>query len=205
LLHITLARFFLAQGEPERALTLLEHTSSKAEPLRRWGSVIEVLALAALAYRALDDRSQALDTLDRALTLARPENYVRLFVDQGEPMARLLSEFLKQSGAPEQEASRDLAEYVGALLGAFDPAIWQTAGTGAARQRPPQPLLEPLSERELEVLQLLSGGLSNREIASRLFLTVGTIKWHLHNIYGKLGVHSRVQAVTRANELDLLS
>jgi LuxR family maltose regulon positive regulatory protein len=126
--------------------------------------------------------------LDRALSLAQPEGYVRTFLEEREPMARLLRHAGSQGIAPS---------YVSHLLSAFP----ETPGA-----TPPsaQPLIEPLSERELQVLRLLSAGKSNQEIADRLVLATGTVKRHLYNIYGKLNVSSRTQCAARARELGLL-
>ena len=144
----------------------------------------------------------ALGTIERALSLAEAEGYARVFVDEDEPMAELLSAFSYQSSSTAY-----LGSYVSELLSAL--------GSGSAEfrsvaPRPPEPtrhppaLVEPLSEREIEVLLLVAAGLSNREIAGQLTITVGTAKRHVSNIYAKLDVHSRVQAAARARELDLL-
>jgi LuxR family maltose regulon positive regulatory protein len=192
---IALARLWIAQDQPDRALGLLEPLLPQTEKLGRTGSAIEILTLEALAHQARGDTTQALATLERALSLAEPEGYVRIFLDEGEPMAQLL----------RQAASRGIApEYVGKLLAAFDVSERGSMEIARPHSRA-QPLVEPLSEREMEVLRLLATGLSNREIAEELVVTVGTVKWHLHNIYGKLGVRSRVQAVAQARELALLA
>jgi LuxR family maltose regulon positive regulatory protein len=162
-----------------------------AERAKRTGSVIEMLVLRALAYQAQGDKGDAITSLARALTLAEPEGYVRTFVAHGEAM-RLLLKGLE---------TRDLRleGYIARLLSAY-------------RETTPQPpisnlqslLVEPLSERELEVLRLIAGGFNNREIADRLFVGVNTIKTHINNIYHKLDVKSRTQAVARARDLNLL-
>jgi LuxR family maltose regulon positive regulatory protein len=125
--------------------------------------------------------------LGRALALAEPEGYVRIFVDEGRAVAGLLYEAASRGIKPE---------YTGRLLAAFPTAV------------PPAPkqagLVEPLSERELEVLRLIAEGLSNEEAAQRLVLSLPTIKWHASNIYGKLGVKSRTEAVARAKALGIL-
>jgi LuxR family maltose regulon positive regulatory protein len=127
-----------------------------------------------------------MDALARALLLGEPEGYVRTFVDLGAPMGELLR------GAAHRGIRTG---YVGRLL-ARAPAEPVPAASS--------PLIEPLSDRELEVLRLIAAGLSNREIAQKLVITPGTAKWHANNIYGKLGVHSRTQAVALARELGLL-
>jgi LuxR family maltose regulon positive regulatory protein len=156
--------------------------------------VIEILALQALAHEAQGDIPSAITPLQRALVLAEPEGYVRIFVDEGQPMARLLYEALSLGIAPD---------YARRLLAAFpvaDPEQAAPLGTQALKSD----LIEPLSERELEVLQLIAEGLTNPEIASRLFLALNTVKGHSRNIYGKLNVHSRTQAISRAQALGLL-
>jgi LuxR family maltose regulon positive regulatory protein len=199
--HITLARVLIAEYKNDRAdrsiigaLGLLERLLKAAEEGRRIGSVIEILVLQALAHEAQGKIPPAIMSLERALALAEPEGYVRIFVDEGPPMARLLYEALSRGAAPN---------YVRRLLAAFPVAeLEQTDSPKAQTAR--SDLIEPLSERELEVLQLIAKGLTNPEIASRLFLSLHTVKAHAHNIYGKLGVHNRTQAVTRARTLGVL-
>jgi LuxR family maltose regulon positive regulatory protein len=176
------------KDEIDEALRLLAKLLEKAQAAERKGSAIKVLALRALVFRALDDQDQALSTLERALSLAEPEGYVRTFVDEGEPMARLL----------RQALSRDIApNYVARLLAA--------SGEKAELTSPAmESLIEPLSERELEVLRLVAAGLSNREIAQELVIAVSTVKSHINHIYGKLGVKHRTQAVARAQAIGML-
>jgi LuxR family maltose regulon positive regulatory protein len=188
----TLARILLADNQPGEALALLNGMVSSAEGGGRRGSLIEILALRALARQALGEESAAVDDLARALDLAEPERYVRTFVDMGEPMAVLL----------RQAASRGFSPaYASKLLA----AIGDEGGRGLtpAPSRT-QPLVERLSDRELEVLQLLAEGLSNPEIGQRLFISLPTVKSHTRNIYGKLDVHSRKQAVAQARALGIL-
>jgi LuxR family maltose regulon positive regulatory protein len=125
---------------------------------------------------------------------AEPEGFVRVFVDEGPPMARLLYEALTRGIAPD---------YARRLLAAFPVAEPEQADPSKTRA-PKSGLIEPLSERELKVLQLIAAGLTNPEIASRLFLSLNTVKAHSRNIYGKLGAHSRTQAVARARALGVL-
>ena len=183
LLHVC-----LALDQPDPALVLLERLLPAAEDAGRVRRVILCLVLQALAWQAKDGIPLALGALERALTLARPEGYVRTFLDEGEPMGRLL----RHAGSRGIEPA-----YVTRLLSGF-------AHPGAAAQQPAQPLIEPLSERELEVLRLLSAGKSNREIAAELVLASGTVKRHLYNIYGKMNVQGRLACVARARELDIL-
>ena len=198
--HVTLARMRIAQFKNEgaenailEAVQLLKRLLKAAEDAGRMGSVIEMLALLALAHEAQGGISAALSSLEHALTLAAPEGFTRVFVDEGPPMARLLYEML----------SRDInPDFVRRLLAAFPTDEPQQAGS------PPTPaqsgLVEPLSERELEVLQLIAQGLTNHEIASRLFVSQNTGKAHTRNIYGKLDVHNRTQAIARARVLGIL-
>jgi len=187
--HITLARVFIARDEREGvagavhdAARLLERLLHAAQEGGRIGSAIEILALQALAHQVLGDTSSALGPLERALSLAEPEGYVRVFVDEGSPMARLLQEAASR-GVASDSARR--------LLAAFP-----SARPGAARAL--------LSDRETEVLRMIAAGLTNREIAARLHLSLYTVKAHARSIYDKLDAHSRTQAAARARELGIL-
>ena len=170
------------------ATELLERLLAAAEDGGRNGSVIEILVLQALARRARDDVAGALASLERAVALAEPEGYVRVFVDEGPPMAALLKLAAKQPNA---------SSYVRRLLAAVARAEGQTPVE--------QPLIEPLSERELEVLRLLESDLDGPDIARELTVSLNTVRTHTRNIYAKLGVNSRRAAVRRAAELGLLS
>jgi LuxR family maltose regulon positive regulatory protein len=150
--------------------------------------VIELLLLQALLCQAQGNHTGALTILERALRLAEPEGYVRLFVDEGEPMAALLRH-ARQRGL--------FLNYVDNLLAAFP--------TDESKQRPADLLPEPLSERELEVLRLVATGVSNQEIADQLFIALSTVKKHVGNILVKLDTPNRVQAIARARDLGLLS
>jgi LuxR family maltose regulon positive regulatory protein len=173
------------------AVRLLERLLHAAEQGGRVGSVIEILALQALTHQACGDSPSALAPLERALSLAEPEGYVRVFVVEGPPMARLLR------GA----ASRGIAPYSARrLLAAFPAAGPRSDGPSAA----PSADVELLSERELEVLRHIATGLTNREIGARLYLSPYTVKAHARSIYDKLGAHSRTQAVAKARELGIL-
>ncbi len=186
--QIILAQVLLAQEEHDEAVALIARLLPEVELEKRWGRVIELLAYQALDLEAQGQSAQAVTALARALALAEPEGYVRTFVDQGESMAVLLRKAASQGIAPE---------YVRKVLAAFP-------STPASPHPTTQPLIEPLSDRELQVLRLVVAGLSNREIAEQLVITVGTTKWHINNIYGKLAVSHRGQAIARARELGLV-
>ncbi len=193
--HITLARLLLAQYATQRAerslhdaTRLLERLRRAAEAGKRSGSVIEILVLQALAQQVRGDIPAALASLQRALTLAEPEGYVRIFVAEGPPMASLLRAVAKQGVAPS---------YVRRLLAAVN----KTEDSTPVKQG----LIEPLSERELDVLRLLGTDLAGPDIARELIVSLNTVRTHTRNIYAKLGVNNRRAAVRRATELDLLS
>ena len=200
--HITLARVLIAGDKSERkdhsiheAVGLLERLLKAAEEGKRTGSVIEVLLLQALAHEAQGNLALALVPLERALTLAEPEGYFRIFVDEGAPMAAML----------RGSASRGVATaYVSKLLNAFDAQDPIRRGPADLASPMAQPLEEPLTDRELEVLRLVATGMSNRDIARELVLATGTVKKHINNIFTKLDVRSRTQAVAQATELGLL-
>lgn len=187
--HLTWARIRLAQGASEQADELLSRLRSAAESQALHGISIKTAVLQALCQQAQGNLDAALGTLKRALALALPEGYVRTFVDEGETMKGLLKQCARRGITPE---------YVLSLLAAFE-----ATGKAPAPLRPVA-LIEPLSEREIEVLQLLAEGLSNREIAERLVISSGTAKRHVANIFGKLDVTNRTRAVTRGRELKLL-
>lgn len=198
--HLTLARILLYQYEQDRnpetiesAIHLLTRLLAAAETEERGGSVISILLLQALAYSAQDHETQAVASLTQALNLAAPEGYLITFVLEGKPMAQLLSNLAAQGIMPD---------YVQQILAAFPDA--QAAPVSVASHLISQPLVEPLSQRELEILALISKGYSNQEISDRLFLALSTIKGHNRNIFGKLGVQRRTEAVARARELGLL-
>jgi LuxR family maltose regulon positive regulatory protein len=183
-----------------QALESLAGLLQAAEAASRMGSAIKILALQALAYQAQNNEEQALSTLERALSRAEPEGFVRTFADEGEPMARLLYKAVTRG----LKSRGPVAQYARQLLAAF-PAAEAEPTRPAEAQAPTSEWIEPLSERELEVLQLIAEGLTNPEIATRLYLSLNTVKAHSRNIYGKLDVHSRTQAVARARALGILA
>jgi LuxR family maltose regulon positive regulatory protein len=188
--HLTLARLELSNTQVN---ALLARLLQAANAQKRQGSALDILLVQVLAYEAQENHPKALAVLERALSLGEPEGYVRIFVDEGLPMARLLSEAAEQGMMPD---------YTGKLLAVFE-AEKQRGGQKSALS-PTQPLIEPLSERELEVLRLVAQGLSNRQIGARLFLALNTVKGHNQKIFNKLQVQSRTEAVALARELDLL-
>ena len=188
-LYLVLLRMYLAQGEYDSALALSQRLLGAAEATDRTGTVIEIHVLRAIAFQGKRDLVQALSTLERAIALAEPARCVRVFLDEGEPMARLLFQ-----ARVHHLGTLYLTELLSAL-----PKESETALPAS------QPLVEPLSARELEVLKLIAAGHSNEEIASKLIISVKTAKRHISNIYGKLGVKSRTQAVALARELKLVA
>src|SRR6266545_2671416 len=179
------------------ALRVLDRSLPVAEANGRTSSIIEILSLRALALQAQGNLTEALAALERALIQAESEGYVRIFVDEGKPLAKLLSR-LNASFDGGTSQGQVLKEYVHKLLGSFGMSV-------GVQVTSPNPLLaEPLSDRELEVLRLLAAGLTNQEIAYQLLIALGTAKRHTINIYGKLGVSNRTQAVAKARELNLL-
>ena len=188
--HLTLARLEIANPLVN---ALLARLLQAAEAQKRRGSALDILLVQALAYEAQGNRPQALAALKRALSLAEPEGYVRIFVDEGEAM-RLLIE--------KQSRNRDhpLSDYVDKLLAAFTQPV---AAPKSAIIHQKSDMIEPLSERELEVLKLLRTELSGPEIAGQLIVSLNTFRTHTKNIFNKLGVNNRRAAVRRAEELDL--
>jgi len=200
--YLTLVRVQLATGRTDEARKLLQRLQQAAETGGRRGSVIELLMLQALALQAQGNAAEAMITLTQALSLAEPEGYIRLFLDEGPSMAALLSTLLQVQQKGDLALSQHVSpDYVRRLLAAFVPTAVDRVPSAREREQ----LAEPLSERELEVLQLLAAGRSNQEIAEALVVAVGTVKTYIHHIYSKLNANSRVLAVARAKELQLLS
>ena len=189
--QLAIARVLIIKGDApslERAKTFLERLIKASQEEGRTVITIEARALEALADWRRGERAGAMTSLEHALRLAEAEGYVRLFADLGLPMARLLQEARSRAVMPE---------YVDKLLAAFGADLEHPAPAQAA-------LPEPLTPREEEVLGLMAAGLTNREIAEQLVVSPETVKKHTSNIYGKLGVSKRTEAVARARELDLL-
>jgi LuxR family transcriptional regulator, maltose regulon positive regulatory protein len=202
--YLVLVRVLLAQQAPQRALGLLERLHALAAAQGRTGSVIEARALQALALSADGDQASTLGVLAEALTLGAPEGYLRVFVDEGPPMAALLHQLLADRRQERPAGARAVPrQHLARLVEAFEQAglpVRAPAGRGVVVAG----LVEPLTAREVEVLQLLAGGAPNRAIAEQLVVTPETVKKHLSHLFDKLGAANRTQAVARARELGLL-
>ena len=195
--HVTLARVLIVEYQQKHdkqfirdALHLLESLLNAAEIANRTGSVIEILLAQAFAFQAENNVLQALASLKRALTLAEPEGYFRLFVDEGMELMELLREL------NDPRETENLKKYIQNILSVIEHE--------SSHPSPSQPLIDPLSERELEVLRLIAQGLLNGEISRKLFLSLSTVKGHNLRIFAKLQAKSRTEAVARARELGLL-
>ncbi len=192
-LPVSQARVYLAQGDTSSALAVLEPLRQKMEAKRWEDKRLKVMVLQAVVLQAHGEKDRAVYLLCDALAIASPGGFIRLFVDEGLPMVHLLS---------EAEVAGMMPDYAGKLLAACEAEKRQSED---ASSRPPaRPLIEPLSQRELEVLQLIAQGLSNQEMSERLFLALDTVKGHNRKIFGKLQVQRRTEAVARARELGLL-
>jgi LuxR family maltose regulon positive regulatory protein len=202
--YLLLARLLVAEGDPERALELLERLRAKAAAQGRTGSVIEVRTLQALALDASGNRAGALDALAEALALGAPEGYLRMFVDEGPPMAALARELLAGRRQAPPAASAIPRDQLARLAEAFEQAglpIRPSASPGGVVA---PGMVEPLTARELEVLGLLAAGKPNQAIAEELVISLYTVKRHVSHVLDKLGAANRTQAVSRARELGLL-
>jgi LuxR family maltose regulon positive regulatory protein len=194
--YLILVRILLAEGRVGQAMSLLADLQRVLESATRLGDLIAVHVLRAVALDARADAHSALAALEQAVSLARPEGYVRVFLDEGKPIETLL-----KIGATKWDQER--SAYARKLLAAF---YADEAGRPAppAETGPGESLIEPLTEREIEVLYLVAAGWSNREIADKLVISIRTVKKHVENIHGKLGVRNRIEAAARARELNLL-
>ena len=195
--YLVLARVLLAQDRPAEALALLDRLHAAAAAQDRTGSLIEAGALRALALAACGRDADAVDALAKTLTLACPQGYVRVFADEGPPMAALLGRLIAAQRAGQAAASVPLG-YLARLRSAFgtEPAAPPAAAVPG--------LIDPLTSRELEVLQMLAAGKPNQAIAGQLVVTLDTVKKHVSHILGKLGAANRTEAVSRARELSLI-
>jgi DNA-binding CsgD family transcriptional regulator len=183
------ARVLIVQGDADAAVTLLERLLSAADADGRCGDAISILPMLALAHQEQFELDRAVSALDRALQLAQGEPYQRVFVDEGAAMTRLLK--VAQRGGISTTVTQQLL-----------------VALGEAETLPPRTyhddLIEPITAREMEVLRLIAMGLSNNEIAEELFISLATVKRHVTNLYGKLGVSSRTEALRKARDLELL-
>jgi LuxR family transcriptional regulator, maltose regulon positive regulatory protein len=202
--HLVLVRVLVADQQPDRALGLLERLHALAAAQGRNGSVIEVRALQALARAADGDHAGALAALAAALALAAPEGYLRVFVDEGPPMAALLRELVGHKQERPAAADAVPRDYLARLVDAFEQAGLPVRLPVRRGGVVVTGLVEPLSARELEVLRLLAAGAPNRAIAKQLVVTLDTVKRHVSNLFSKLEVANRTQAVARARQLGLL-
>jgi LuxR family maltose regulon positive regulatory protein len=182
--NLTFARLLIAQDNFDPAEALLGRLHQAAKSDGRTGSLIEILILQSITASAQNRANESLSALEQALRLAEPEGFVRVFIDEGKPIIELLRRAVVQGIH---------VPYALHLLHAFG----EVASV-------PQPLIVPLSERELEILRRIAAGYSNQEIAQDLVIAISTVKKHVNNIYGKLGVGSRTRAVAMARELGLL-
>jgi LuxR family maltose regulon positive regulatory protein len=200
-LNISLAHAFILQGQPEQALDLLKPVLEHMIERERIDYTIEVQTLLALAHQAIGDDAAATTALETALSLAEPGGYVRVFLEKGKPLRSILTQ-MKRTG--EKEIYADL------ILQAFEQADSDRRFESKVERQPPliqkseQSLVDPLSEREIEVLRFLQTNLSTPEIADEMVIAVSTVRTHIKNIYSKLGVHSRTQAVDQAKDLGII-
>jgi ATP/maltotriose-dependent transcriptional regulator MalT len=195
LMYSDLAYLLVAQDRDAEALPLLTRLLEAAITMERHGDEIRYLVMMALAHHSLGNTQTALESLGRALTLAEPQGYVRLFLDEGQPMAELLRSAVSHNISPE---------YARKLLAAFPKDVMSAVSIDKELTVNAQILAEPLSEREIEVLQLMAEGYKYKEIAERLVVSINTVRHHTRNVYGKLDVNNRTQAISRAKELNLL-
>jgi len=200
---ITLARVLIAQGKTQPkeaylsdAIELLKLLHRTAQAGNRIGRVIEILVLQALVLKMQGDTTQAITVLEQALSLAEPEDYIRTFADEGSQMALLLEKLLNAKKSDQGDGKVGYTQaYVKKLLFAIKASPLTKTDYG---------LIEPLSDRELDVLNLIAAGLTNKEIANELFISLNTVGSHTKNINSKLDVHNRTEAVAKAKELGLL-
>ena len=192
--YLALVRYLIATEHPTDTLDLLKRLYLNANDRGHISRVIEILNLQALAMYAIGDNSHAMNVLEQSLNLAAPRGFLYTYINEGPPMARLLYEALSKDIAPD---------YVQKLLGAF-PSAEPEMKQESDKQTRLEGLIEPLTDRELDVLQLIATGLSRQEIADELIVSLNTIKTHARNIFQKLGVNSQTQAVAKARGLGLI-
>jgi LuxR family maltose regulon positive regulatory protein len=189
--QVVLARLLLAQNQHRNALDLLDSILPRFERINRPWALIEISILKSMAYHALGDDTSALAEMERAVSLAEPEGFMRIFLDEGEPVNRILDKLRSR-----KTTGRDHLEKILAAFGE-KPTVSFAVELIATQE-------EPLSEREREVLRLLDTSLSSTEIAEELVVSVNTVRSHVKRIYQKLNVHSRYQAIARAKEQHII-
>jgi ATP/maltotriose-dependent transcriptional regulator MalT len=194
-IYSDLAYLLIAQNQATEALPLLTRLLHAAVKMGRHGDEIRYLVMIAMAQHASRNDQNALDCLHKALDLAEPQGYVRLFIDEGQPMMELLLIAISRNVAPE---------YASKLLAEFPTYVLKPIPLEQKRKINAEILAEPLSERELEVIRLMADGYKYREIAERLVVSINTVRYHTRNVYGKLSANNRTQAISRAKELSLL-
>jgi LuxR family transcriptional regulator, maltose regulon positive regulatory protein len=195
--YLVMARLLMAQSEPSRPLRLLERLDALAEGQGRTGNLLEIRALRSLALHAVGDHNGAVSLVAETLALAHPEGYIRVFADEGPPMAALLRSLSSKRRVAVRSAA--VSEHLHQILAAFRRPKEQTGSATLAGTS------EPLTERELEVLRLLAAGHRNRDIARQLVVTLDTVKKHTSHIFDKLGAANRTEAVDRARKFGILS
>lgn len=195
LTDIMLARVYLTHDRPDDAIRLLSQLEAGASASGQQGRLIQILLLKALVLQSMNHSAQALDTLTQSLAFAEPEDYVRVFLDEGQPMQILLARWLSQYG------DSPLRGYAARLLVQFDSEPYLAATDDSLSDNI---LVEPLTARELEVLHIMALGKTNQQIAKQLVVARGTVKAHTASIYRKLDVTNRTEAVARARELGML-
>jgi LuxR family maltose regulon positive regulatory protein len=199
IMYLVQARLQVRLGgdEARQALAMLEQLQEAARKQQRSGSLIEIKMIQALGLSRLNDTTGAITALEESLSLALPGGYRRIYLDEGQPLIDLLNLLVRKPSLPPE--LRDYATQLLALVPDPQLSAWNEHATAANLK-----LIEPLTPREIEVLRLIRDGLSNREIAEKLYLTLNTVKVHAKNIFAKLDVESRTQAVHRAGELGLI-
>jgi LuxR family maltose regulon positive regulatory protein len=193
--YSNLARMLIALNQAAETLPLLERLLKAAQLMGRQGDEIRYLVLSAMAHHYIGNTPTALDFLSKALNQARPQGYVRIFVDEGLPLEELLGEAISKDIAPD---------YARELLAAFPKDIFEANQFATQLSANQQLLVEPLSEREIDVLRLMAKGYKYKEIAEELVVSINTVRHHTRNVYSKLNVNNRLQAISRAEELHLL-
>lgn len=206
LINITRARIFIAKNQPQEAIRLLSGLEKSARSWGRIGRLIEIMVLESLALHEAGDISQANIALAESLLLAEPEGYVSVFLDEGQPMQYLLNQWLPHNEShPVRNYAVHLLLQLEKELGMKKLAVERNLAPDGLPTKSGQELIEPLSQRELEVLEIMALGSTNQEIARQLIISPGTVKAHAASIYRKLDVANRTEAVMRARQLDLIS